>query len=567
MGHNPNGDTPYPALPRLVDAVISAASSLEEERLDTACLALIAYLRCRHASPEAQVAARVLRELRKWRHFGAMQRVADALIRLGCHAHLVYLQYAQALIDRGELIPALELLLNLVERAKSDADEYSETCGLLGRVYKQIYTEAQGSRLGMAEAALGEAIAYYRKVYDADPTKVWHGVNIVALLRRAMRDGVVAPDASNPNLIAEAIRSHVDQRWTEELPAWDYAAAAEACLALDDWTGAERWLQKYLTAKDVDAFAIAGTLRQFTEIWGLRVDGSPSGELIPVLRAALLSHEHGRLDLTPAQVNRMHGVKEDAFERILGDTGLQTYQWMCQAIERARAIAKIRQSDGRGVGTGFLLRGSELYAPLGDELLLLTNAHVLSDDTAHRAAVKSDDAQITFEALAEPGRTPIRHRVAKLVWNSAPAALDATLLRLGPPPKDVEPCPISTNLPAPGENQRLYVIGHPLGGELSFSLQDNRLLDHEGPPNGKPSQIGRCLLHYRAPTEPGSSGSPVFVQSGWKVVGLHHAGSEFMPRLNRKLGTYAANEGVWIRSIKDCLISELGGLPTHAKIN
>ena len=193
----------------------------------------------------------------------------------------------------------------------------------------------------MAEAALGEAIAYYRKVYDADPTKVWHGVNIVALLRRAMRDGVVAPDASNPNLIAEAIRSHVDQRWTEELPAWDYAAAAEACLALDDWTGAERWLQKYLTAKDVDAFAIAGTLRQFTEIWGLRVDGSPSGELIPVLRAALLSHEHGRLDLTPAQVNRMHGVKEDAFERILGDTGLQTYQWMCQAIERARAIAKI----------------------------------------------------------------------------------------------------------------------------------------------------------------------------------------------------------------------------------
>ena len=59
----------------------------------------------------------------------------------------------------------------------------------------------------------------------------------------------------------------------------------------------------------------------------------------------------------------------------------------------------------------------------------------------------------------------------------------------------------------------------------------------------------------------------MFVQSGWKVVGLHHAGSEFMPRLNRKLGTYAANEGVWIRSIKDCLISELGGLPTHAKIN
>ena len=437
-------------------------------------------------------------------------------------------------------------MLGLAERAKNDAEEYSEACGLLGRIYKQIYTEAQGSRLGMAEAALGHAIDCYRRIYDVDPSRIWHGVNVVALLRRAKRDGIVVPDASNANPIAEALREHVEKRWTEDLPAWDYATAAEACLALDDWPGAERWLQKYLSAKDVNAFAIAGTLRQFTEIWGLRVDGSPGGDLIPVLRAAMLLHKHSRLDLTPAQVHRMHSAKADAFERILGDTGLQTYQWMCQGIERARAIAKICQADGRGVGTGFLLRGRELYPPLGDQLLLLTNAHVLSDDSAHRAAVNSDDAQITFEALAEPGRTPSRHRVNELVWNSGPAALDATLLRLDPPPKDVEPCPIATNLPTPDESQRVYVIGHPQGGELSFSLQDNRLLDHEGPPHGQPSRMGRCLLHYRAPTEPGSSGSPVFVQSGWKVVGLHHAGSDFMPKLNRKLGTYAANEGIWI---------------------
>ena len=247
--------------------------------------------------------------------------------------------------------------------------------------------------------------------------------------------------------------------------------------------------RKYLSAKDVDAFAVAGTLRQFTEIWGLRVDG-PGGELIPVLRAALLLHNHGRLDLTPAQVHRMHGAKANAFERILGDGGLETYRWMCQGIERARAIAKIRQSDGRGVGTGFLVRGRELYAALGDEILLLTNAHVLSDDAAHRAAVSPDDAQISFEALAEPGGTARWHRITEVVWNSGPEALDASLVRLDLPPKDVEPCPIANNLPRPDENQRVYVIGHPLGGELSFSLQDNRLIDHEGPPNGQPSRIG-----------------------------------------------------------------------------
>ena len=544
-------------LPSLVETVVSAAESLEDERLETACEAFIAHLRRLPASPEPRVADKVLGELRKWRHFGAMQRLADSLIRLGCTAHVVYRQYAQALIDRGELIPALELLLALAGRAKDDPQEYSQTCGLLGRVYKQIYIEAQGSRLGMAETALVDAIAYYRKIYDADPRNIWHGINVVALLGRAERDGIAIPNAPNQKRMAEAVAKYVTERWIEELPAWEYATAAEACLALEDWAGAERWLRKYLSAKDVDAFAVAGTLRQFTEIWGLRVDG-PGGELIPVLRAALLLRNHGRLDLTPAQVHRMHGAKANAFERILGDGGLETYRWMCQGIERARAIAKIRQSNGRGVGTGFLVRGRELYAALGDEILLLTNAHVLSDDAAHRAAVSPDDAQISFEALAEPGGTARWHRITEVVWKSGPEALDASLVRLDLPPKDVEPCPIANNLPRPDENQRVYVIGHPLGGELSFSLQDNRLIDHEGPPNGQPSRIGRCLLHYRAPTQPGSSGSPVFAQSGWKVVGLHHAGGDFMPKLNGKVGTYAANEGIWIRSIQDCLASALG---------
>jgi Trypsin-like peptidase domain len=76
----------------------------------------------------------------------------------------------------------------------------------------------------------------------------------------------------------------------------------------------------------------------------------------------------------------------------------------------------------------------------------------------------------------------------------------------------------------PDPSHRLYIIGHPLGGQLSFSIQDNLLLDHEGPPGGIPGLAGRVLLHYRTPTEPGSSGSPVFEPVGWRVIALHHAG-------------------------------------------
>jgi len=90
----------------------------------------------------------------------------------------------------------------------------------------------------------------------------------------------------------------------------------------------------------------------------------------------------------------------------------------------------------------------------------------------------------------------------------------------------------------------------PAPGSLSFSIQDNVLLDHEAP-----------RLHYRAPTEGGSSGSPVF-NSQWKLIGLHHAGSKEMRRLHGQAGTYAANEGIWIQSI----IEEMKARPPRAAL-
>ena len=102
----------------------------------------------------------------------------------------------------------------------------------------------------------------------------------------------------------------------------------------------------------------------------------------------------------------------------------------------------------------------------------------------------------------------------------------------------------------------MYIIGYPRGGEMQFSLQDNRLLDHEGPPQGLPPVPERVRVHYFAPTEPGNSGSPVFDEN-WNCIALHHAGLKDDPdaglvgmqQLNGKDGDYSANEGIWIASI------------------
>jgi hypothetical protein len=58
------------------------------------------------------------------------------------------------------------------------------------------------------------------------------------------------------------------------------------------------------------------------------------------------------------------------------------------------------------------------------------------------------------------------------------------------------------------------------------------------------------LLHYRTPTEPGSSGSPVFEPEDWRVVGLHHRGSATMPRIDGQEGAYQANEGIAILALQ-----------------
>ena len=114
-------------------------------------------------------------------------------------------------------------------------------------------------------------------------------------------------------------------------------------------------------------------------------------------------------------------------------------------------------------------------------------------------------------------------------------------------------------LPIVEDGARVYIIGYPGGHDLAFSFQDNELLDHEGPPGGTPQIKGLSRVHYRAPTEPGSSGSPVFNAGLWEVIALHHMGlKDGMSKLNGKSGSYAANEGISLLSIKEAILTATG---------
>jgi hypothetical protein len=135
--------------------------------------------------------------------------------------------------------------------------------------------------------------------------------------------------------------------------------------------------------------------------------------------------------------------------------------------------------------------------------------------------------------------------VTDVVFESPITDLDVSVLVLSAVADGAVGYRFAADLPPADGTGKVYVIGHPLGGTLSYSIDDNVLIDFDD-----------RVLHYRSPTEPGSSGSPLFDRN-WDLIGLHSRGNDNTPRLNGKDGTYATNVGFRISAVRDAMSSAL----------
>jgi len=143
-----------------------------------------------------------------------------------------------------------------------------------------------------------------------------------------------------------------------------------------------------------------------------------------------------------------------------------------------------------------------------------------------------------------------------IFFTSPSAELDVTIIRFDQKGQEklksffgeyeIEPYRLAKRLPEVDGTKRVYIIGHPGGGTLQLSLQDNVLLNYLDP-----------FLHYRTPTTGGSSGSPVF-DDKWDLIGIHHAEVEISPGETEQKEKYNANEGVWIDAIRNAINIKLG---------
>lgn len=524
------------------------ATSSDRDATREAARSALGALRGSCSDAELDAAKRLVEALRNQRDYELMGQLAEAVSRQDPRDAKNRRLYAQYLIDTGKATAAIDLLQPVARRLPKDHPEFPEVTGLLGRAHKQIFFDAGDKTSPAAREALKQAIAAYSEPYKANPENTWHGVNLVALLTRARGLGLRVVRDLDPKAIAQNLVIELQALPENRRDEWYLPTLAEASLGLRDWRAIEPNIRRYVAAEDAKAFQIASTLRQFTEVWDLEAVDDRGRALVDILRARLMQLEGGVLDLAPGKLQRLRtqaSPDEGQLEAVLGENGPKTYRWWKLGLERAVAVAAIRTRGDSRVGTGFLLRAGDLGREPADELLVLTNFHVVN---AHGASpgIRPEDAEVVFEAV--DANRP--YGVKEILWTDPPDRHDASLLRLAEPVTGVAPLPLAKALPVIEKAARVYIVGHPGGRDLAFSFQDNELLDHEGPPDGKPQIPGVCRLHYRAPTEGGSSGSPVFNALLWEVIALHHKGGKIgMQRLNGKEGTYGANEGIAMQSI------------------
>jgi hypothetical protein len=501
-------------------------------------------------------AGQALDALRRKRHFAQAESVGAALVRSGSDQPKVWRQYAQALIERKNLTGALAVLARIVRSTPAAHKENAEARGLTGRAYKQFYVDGSGDA-PHRQQALVEAIGAYQAVYDAAPARLWHGINAVALACRAAEDRVSLPTTVDTAAMSGVILKAVE-KMGDQADAWDCATAMEACVALGRWPEATQWANRYVGHAQIDAFEIASTLRQLTEVWRIDPTSDQGGPLVLLLQSHLIRQEGGEVAFTPAEAApRRLQAQRGLLEAQLGSEQMLPLKQLLKGIDRCRSVAMITRPGGSGFGTGFVVSAKELWGGSDGELFILTNAHVVSDDPKARQQtvdqggsppLTSSEARVEFEV---PGATDQSYRVEDVLWSSPPLELDGSLLALTPSLTKRDACPLNITRDHVDEAyHRVYVIGHPGGRSLTFSLADNLVLAFRDP-----------KLHYRAPTEGGSSGSPVFTED-WDVLALHHAGGEEMERLTGT-GVYPANEGIWIDAIRRAL-ARLDAAPRKA---
>jgi len=491
----------------------------------------------------SDVAEDILSLLLHKRSFAGVTQIGDALLQTGVGDAGVRRLYAVALAEQGILNPAESMAEALASDAGQDADQKALAQDLLASIYQRTYVQAAATITGARKKVLLERAAqnYYLASRQQPGNRPAHAINLVAILNRAKHDGITLGGYGDPGDIAQSVATAVE----DSTAATNLITAIKAAVALDDADRALDRAKTFVDKQDVDAYQISALLWDLTYVWEIDQESELGAPLLGLLKASLLVRpDFSHVEFTPAQAE----AAVQGLEKVFGTEKYLPLQWVKNSLERSRAVAMIQDRNGNPMGTGFLVPGGELHDSLTGQTVLVTNNHVIAKQPSPNIGqLKVGDALARFQTLEEDGLSA-EFEIESILFESPLHELDASVVKLAGIPEGIEPYRLASEMPALEEKEKakVYVIGHPGGRTLSYSMDDNVLLGYN-----------EQILHYRSPTERGSSGSPLFDRN-WDLIGLHSRGNENMKRLDGKDGRYAANVGFRITALKNAMVAALG---------
>lgn len=510
---------------------------------------------------QTELVTALLQKLRKSRQFDRLHLAASDLVDRGVGMPFTQRMKAQALVELGRLEDALVVLRTAALTYPDNKAEIAEMTGLEGRAFKQRFVAA--AKAGeIDQGALKAAISAYRRGWEKSGlTSHWHGVNLLALLHRADREGIpVELDIGRANL-AEAVIAAAE---ADTGNIWAPASAAEAALALDDTADARDYVKRYVE-NPPDEFALASFHRQLREVWGLNQPGSDPvrQEVYDRVTLALMMTDGGQLDFEPGEMTALKArlaaldsdAKDDAmFEslptedidpQIASTEGFETLQggfqrsvaWVIRLSALFQCVGRIERAgpfaDPRG--TGFVVRADLLNpAWAHHKRVLLTNEHVCSNlETPTSSALRPEEAQVRFTELDAQRAYPL----GEVLWCSHSSRHDVTITTLPEFPEGLrhleyfsDPIPVARENPFPGQRQpKVTVIGYPEGSDRpKLGIENLEVLPLSKKRGAKPPEKPEDpeYLIYKSPTKPGNSGSPVFTWDTLETAAIHHWGED-----------------------------------------
>jgi MAP3K TRAFs-binding domain len=159
---------------------------------------------------------------------------------------LIQEQYGFALNRAGRKDEAVKVLQKIIDENGPN----SETCGILGRVYKDKYNEFKSSKPPMAAGFLDMAIETYMAGYKADMRDFYPGVNAVSLL--FIKKEPSAVDLAK--VVEFSVNTHLEKKSRKSQPLgsnfddyWPYATLLELAIIQDNSEKANMYLSRCLS--------------------------------------------------------------------------------------------------------------------------------------------------------------------------------------------------------------------------------------------------------------------------------------------------------------------------------